>query len=473
MKERSFDLVILGSGPGGYVAGIRAAQLGLKVAVIEKDSVGGVCLNIGCIPSKSLIHQASLYRQGIGLLEKAGAKVDISGFDYSVVWKASRTAADRLSKGVQFLLKKNKIELIQGHGVLSGSGTLLVDREGEEETVRGEAIILATGSRPRAVPNFEIDEKTILSSTGLLMSERLPASLAILGAGAIGMEFAYVMRSFGVEVTVVELLDQVLPLEDEESAKIVEKAFVSMGIKIHTQARAEKATVSSENVEMRVSLRDGSQTVIAAEKVLVSVGRAPNTGNLGLEELGIRTTKGFVDTGDFYETSAAGIYAIGDITAQPQLAHVASKAGEIAAEHIAHLLKGSPEAKNSRINPAEIPGAVYCEPEVASFGLSEKKAKELGLSHKVARFPYRGIGKAIAAETPEGQVKIVFSPGTGAILGASIVGAGATDTVHELLLASRAELTLEDVAGMIHAHPTLSEGIMEAAKAGLGGAIHL
>lgn len=473
MQERSFDVVILGAGPGGYVAGIRAAQLGLSVAVIEKDSVGGVCLNIGCIPSKSLIHQASLYGEGIAFLEKAGAKVDVSKFDYSRIWKASRLAADRLSKGVQFLLKKNKIEVIKGYGVLSDSRTILVDRGGEKELVRGKAIILATGSRPRSISNFEIDEKAILSSTGLLMSEKLPASLAILGAGAIGMEFAYIMRSFGVDVTVVELLDQVLPLEDEESAKIVEKAFVSRGVKIHTSARAEKVTVSEGKVEMHVSLKDGSTAIIAAEKTLVSIGRAPNTANIGLEALGIRTVKGYVETGDFYETSAAGIYAIGDITTLPQLAHVASKAGEIAAEHIAHVLKGSAEAQEARIVPNEIPSAVYCEPEVASFGLSEKKAKELGGRFKIARFPYRGIGKAIATEVPDGQLKIVFSPDTSAILGASIVGAGATDIIHELLLASRAELTLEDVAEMIHAHPTLSEGLMEAAKAGLGRAIHI
>ncbi len=473
MAERSFDVVILGAGPGGYVAAIRAAQLGLSAAVIEKDSPGGVCLNIGCIPSKALIHQATLYSEGKALLEKAGAVVDLSGFDYSTVWKASRLAADRLSKGVQFLLKKNKVEYIRGTGTMADAHSVLVDSGGGSETIRGQAVILATGSRPRSIPGFTIDEKSFLSSTGILMSEKLPKSIVILGAGAIGMEFAYVLRSFGVEVTVVELLEQVLPLEDAESAKVVEKAFLSRGIRIHTGARADKATVSKAGVSVGVTLKDGTATAIEAEKVLVSVGRAPNTENLGLEALGVKLNRGYVETGAYYETSAAGVYAIGDITIQPQLAHVASKAGEIAAEHIAHMLKGAPEPHEDRINPYTIPGAVYCEPEVASFGLSEKKARELAVRFEVARFPYRGIGKAVATEAPDGQVKILFSPDTGAILGASIAGVGATDTIHELLLASHAELTIEDIAGMVHAHPTLSEGIMEAAKAGLGQAIHI
>jgi dihydrolipoamide dehydrogenase len=473
MAERSFDVLILGAGPGGYVAAIRAAQLGLSVALVEKDAPGGVCLNIGCIPSKALIHQATQFSEGRALLEKAGAVVDVSGFDYSVVWKASRLAADRLSKGVQYLLKKNKVEYIRGTGTLADARGILVETEGGKETIRGKAVILATGSRPRSIPGFMIDEKTLLSSTGLLLSDRLPESIVILGAGAIGMEFAYVLRSFGVEVTVVELLEQVLPLEDEESAKIIEKAFTARGIRIHTGARAHKAAVSGSGVSVALTLKDGTAAVVEAEKVLVSVGRAPNTENLGLEASGIRMTRGFVETGDFYETSAAGVYAIGDITVQPQLAHVASKAGEIAAEHIAHVLHGSPEPREARINPYAIPGAVYCEPEVASFGLSEKKAKELAVRFQTARFPYRGIGKAVAVEAPEGQVKILFSPDSGAILGASIVGAGATETIHELLLASHSELTLEDIASMIHAHPTMSEGIMEAAKAGLGQAIHI
>lgn len=472
MKERSFDVVIVGGGPGGYVAGIRAAQLGLSAAVVEKDSLGGVCLNIGCIPSKALIHQAGLFSGGSALFAKTGVKADFSEFDFSKIWRASRLAAERLSKGVQYLLKKNKVEVVKGFGSLSDSRSVLVKNGDEEELLRARALILATGSRPRSLPGFAIDEKVLLSSTGLLLSDTLPSSLAILGAGAIGMEFAYVMRSFGVDVTIVELMDQVLPLEDAESAAIVEKAFTARGVKIHTSAKAEKASVEGAKAKLSVQLKDGTKADIVADKLLVSVGRAPNTDNIGLENLGIRMTKGYIETGDFYETSAEGIYAIGDITTHPQLAHVASKAGEIAVEHIAHALKGAPAPREARINPYTIPSAVYCEPEVASFGLSEKMAREMNARINVARFPYRGVGKAVASEAPDGQIKIVFAPDTGAVLGASIVGAGATDTIHELLLASVAELTLDDLAEMIHAHPTLSEGIMEAAKAGLGRAIH-
>jgi dihydrolipoamide dehydrogenase len=473
MKERSFDLVVLGAGPGGYVSAIRAAQLGLSVAIVEKDIPGGVCLNIGCIPSKALIRQASVYHDGKALFEKTGVKVDDSGFDYSRVWKTSRAASDKLSKGVQYLLRKNKVELVKGKGSLQDARSILVDTVAGPELLRGQAILLATGSRPRVIQGFQFDETRVLSSTGMLMSDSLPKSIVILGAGAIGMEFAYILRSFGVEVTIVELLDQVLPLEDAESAAVVQKAFAARGITIHTSAKASGVTVKGENVEMAVTLKDGTSTVLVAERVLVSVGRAPNTDGIGLEEAGLKLTRGLVDTGDYYETSVPGIYAIGDITAQPQLAHVASKAGEIAVEHIAALLKGSHEPEESRINPYTIPSAVYCEPEVASFGLSEKKAKELGARIKVARFPYMGIGKAVATEMPEGQVKVVFDPDTRVVLGASIVGAGATDTIHELLLASVLDLDVEKVAEMIHAHPTLAEGVMEAAKAALGRAIHI
>ena len=429
MKERSFDLVVLGAGPGGYVSAIRAAQLGLSVAIVEKDIPGGVCLNIGCIPSKALIRQASVYHDGKVLFAKTGVKVDDSGFDYAQVWKTSRAASDKLSKGVQYLLRKNKIELVKGKGRLQDTRSVLVDTASGPELLRG--------------------------------------------AGAIGMEFAYILRSFGVEVTIVELLDQVLPLEDAESAAVVQKSFAARGITLHTSAKASGVTVKGDKVEMAVTLKDGSSTVLVADRVLVSVGRAPNTDGIGLEEMGVKMTRGLVDTGDYYETSVPGIYAIGDITAQPQLAHVASKAGEIAVEHISALLKGSHEPEESRINPYTIPSAVYCEPEVASFGLSEKKARDLGARIKVARFPYMGIGKAVATEMPEGQVKIVFDPETRAVLGASIVGAGATDTIHELLLASVLDLDVEKVAEMIHAHPTLAEGVMEAAKAALGRAIHI
>lgn len=473
MQEKIVDLAVLGAGPGGYVAAIRGAQLGLKVAIVEKDKPGGVCLNIGCIPSKSLINNAHLYSTGLALLKAGGLEVDTQGFDYRSVWKSSRLAAERLSKGIQYLLKKNKIELLMGQGSLQDARSVRVEKDGEITLLKAKAVILATGSRPRSLSGFPIDEKTILSSTGMLLSETLPKSITILGAGAIGMEFAYILSSFGTKVTVVELMDQVLPLEDPESAKVVEKAFTDRGIVIHTSAKAEKAETTADGAILKLQFKDGSLSELRSERLLVSIGRAPNTDNIGLESLGVRMNKGYIETGEYYESSAQGLYAIGDICIQPQLAHVASKSGEIAVEHIAQQLLGTEAPNESKINPYTIPSAVYCHPEVASFGLSEKKAKDLGVRHEVARFPFRGVGKAVATEAPDGQVKLVFAPDTGAILGASIVGGGATELIHEVLLASIAELTLEEVADMIHAHPTLSEGVMEAAKAGMGKAIHI
>lgn len=475
MEERRFDLVVIGAGPGGYVAAIRAAQLGLGVAVVERGSVGGVCLNVGCIPSKALIHEAGLFLEGRRALEDAGVKLDFSGFDYAAVWRKSRTAADRLSRGVAYLLKKNGVELVRGTARLSGPRRVAVEGPDSGELVAG-AVVLATGSRPRVLPGFPFDERLVLSSTGLLMQERLPRRLAILGAGAIGMETAYAMGAFGVEVTVVELLDRVLPLEDAEASAVVAKAFTSRGARILVGTRAvgwrSAGEGEGEGIVLSLEGKDGSRSELEADQALVSAGRSPNIEGLGLEELGVRLSRGFVETDDWMETSAAGIYAIGDIVASPLLAHVASKEGEIAASHAAAVLQGRPPPAERRLDPLLVPSAVYCEPEVGSFGLSEASAREGGVPHAVARFPYRGIGKAVAVGAAEGQVKLVHDPGSGEILGASVVGAGATEVVHELLLAKRAELLLGDVADMVHAHPTISEGLMEAARAGLGRAVH-
>jgi dihydrolipoamide dehydrogenase len=478
MSEREYDIVVIGAGPGGYVCAIRAAQLGLKAAVVEKDAPGGVCLNVGCIPSKALIHQASLFVAGREAIEGAGGKIDLSGFDYARVWKKSREAADRLSKGVRFLLKKNGVDYIEGRARLDGPKRVMVTRtpggaSEAEEGLSAKAIVVATGSRPRELPGFPIDEKRILSSTGILMSKELPRSLAILGAGAIGMEMAFVMRAFGVETTIVELMDRVLPLEDEESAAIVASAFEKRGIRLLTGQGAQGIDGSGESLELRLEAKDGSTSAIRADRLLVSIGRSPNTGGLGLEEAGLRLEKGYVAVGDYQESTAPGVYAIGDIVATPLLAHVASKEGEIAAERITHILKGSPLPAERRVDPLLVPSAVYCEPELGSFGLSESRAKAEGRKVEVARFPYLGVGKAVATGAPDGQVKIVFDPHNRAILGASIVGAGATELIHELLLASRSELLLDDVADMIHAHPSLSELIMEGARSGLGRAIHI
>jgi dihydrolipoamide dehydrogenase len=469
MAEREYDVAIIGAGPGGYVCAIRAAQLGLSAVLVEREAPGGVCLNVGCIPSKALIHQASLFTEGRAVIEAAGGKIDLSGFDYRAVWKASRDAADRLSKGVRFLLKKNGVEYVEGSARLDGPRRVAIDGK---DSLAAKAIVLATGSRPREIPHFAFDEERVLSSTGLLMSPTLPKRLAILGAGAIGMESAYIMMAFGVETTVVELMDRILPIEDEDSAAVAAAAFKKRGARLLVGRSAVGLEKDGNGLRIKLKAKDGAEETVEADRLLVSVGRAPNTSGMGLEEAGIRLERGFVAVGDYQESSVSGVYAIGDIVATPQLAHVASKEGEIAAERIAALLKGGRPPSERRVDPLLVPSAVYCEPEVGSFGLSEASARSAGREVGVARFPYAGVGKAVAVGQAEGQAKLLYDPRTRAILGASIVGVGATELVQELLLASRSELLLDDVADMIHAHPTLTELLMEVARSGLGRAIH-
>ena len=330
MANYDYDLLVLGAGPGGYVAAIRATQLGLKAGVIEKDKPGGVCLNIGCIPSKALIHQAELMRSAKEL-EQIGVKVDTSALDYGKVFAYSRKAADTLSRGVGFLLKKNKIDLIEGEGVITSAHEIEVKGHGK---VSGENLLIATGSRPRSIPGFEFDEKTVLSSTGALMLEKLPKRICVLGGGAIGVEFAHIMDAFGVEVHLVEMLDQLLPLEDQEAVQILARSFKKRGIKIYTSTKASGYTKSGKVVKVNLEGRDGKQQ-LEVDQILLVVGRVPNTDGIGLETVGVRIEKGFIPVGDYYQSSAAGIYAIGDVVSSPALAHVASKEGEITAEHLA------------------------------------------------------------------------------------------------------------------------------------------
>ena len=462
MANYDYDLVVIGAGPGGYVAAIRASQLGLKAAVIEKEAPGGVCLNWGCIPSKALIHQAEI-AHSVDDLKHMGATVDMSGLDYSKVHQKSRDAANKLSKGVQSLLKKNKVEYIQGTATFTGPHEVSVDGK---KTVTGTNILIATGSRSREIPGFEFDGKKVLSSRDMLGLKTLPKKLVILGAGAIGMEFAYVMNAFGVDVTVVEMLDQILPLEDADAVDVVAKAFKRYGITTMTGTKAKSVDKKGKGVKVTVEKADGAEETLSADMMLVAVGRAPNTEGIGLESVGVTTERGFVVVGDYYQTSVQGIYAIGDVTSSPLLAHVASKEGEIAVEHMAGH---SPEPK---IDPDLIPSAVYCEPEIGSFGLSEKAAKEKGLKYATATFPYRGAGKSVAVEKSEGLVKLVYRADTKEILGGHVAGYNATELIHELLLAKKAELLPEDIATMIHAHPTLSEAVMEGARSAEGWAIH-
>ena len=462
MADYDYDLLILGAGPGGYVAAIRATQLGLKAGVIEKDKPGGVCLNIGCIPSKALIHQAELMR-GAKDLEQIGVKVDASSLDYSKVFAYSRKAADMLSRGVGFLLKKNKIDLIEGEGVITSAHQIEVKGHGK---ISGKNLLIATGSRPRSIPGFDFDEKTVLSSTGALMLEKLPGRICVLGGGAIGVEFAHIMNAFGVEVHLVEMLDHLLPLEDQEAAQVLVRSFKKRGIKIYTSTKATGYTRSGKALKVSLEGADGKQE-LEVDQILLVVGRVPNTEGIGLEKVGIKPEKGFIPVGSYYQTSAEGIYAIGDAVNSPMLSHVASKEGEIAVEHLAG------HQTPTRLDPNAIPGAVYCEPQLASFGYTEKAAKEAGLDFEKAVFPYRGVGKSVAINKTDGILKLLVDRETREILGAHVVGAEATELIHEILLAKTAELLPEDIARMTHAHPTLSEGVMEMARMAEGWVIHV
>jgi dihydrolipoamide dehydrogenase len=461
-----YDVLVIGSGPGGYVAAIRAAQLGKRAAVVEKGSVGGVCLNIGCIPSKAIIHQAEIYRNRskLGLM---GVRVDDSGFRYESVFNASRKAAETLSKGVAYLLKKNGVELIPGTARLASGNEVLVDGR----KIGAGSIIVAAGSRPRVIPGLEFDGEYILSSDDALMLKELPRRALIVGAGAIGMEFAHILNAFGSEVCVVEMAERVLPLEDGEITGVVRRSFMKRGIKIHTSSKVASRCIDTANncVSAVIEGADGGRADLSVDRIFVMTGRAPNTEDLGLENAGISTSGGFIDVGGYYQTSVKSVYAIGDVVlSSPMLAHVASKAGEIAAEHIAGHVP-----RSARIDAAEIPAVVYCEPQTASFGITEEQALARDVPFTKAVFPFRACGKAVAVDEAEGMVKVMIDPSSRKLVGAHIVGAGASELIHELLLARTAGVDLSEIAGMIHAHPTLSEATMEAVRALEGWAIHI
>lgn len=464
MSEKfDYDLIVLGAGPGGYVAAIRASQLGLKAVVVERDKPGGVCLNVGCIPSKALIDQARIFTESTALADM-GVIVDRSGLDYSKVFVKSRAAANQLSKGVQYLLKKNGIDYVEGTAKFVTPHSIAVNGG---RTISGRNVLIATGSRPAEIRGFEFDGKQVISSTGALMLEELPKRLVILGAGAIGVEFSYVFSSFGVDVTLVEMMDRILPQEDPEASALLGKSFTKKGVKVRTSTKAISCEKGPETLKITLEDEKGVRETIEADKLLVAVGRVPNSDSLGLEAIGVRTDKGYVQIGDYYQTDVPGIYAIGDVIKSPLLAHVASKEGEIAVEHIS----GHPTV--NRVDADLIPFATYCEPQVASFGKTEPMLTKTGSEYEKAVFPFRAIGKAVAVEKGEGFVKILFDPGTKEILGCTIIGSEATELIHEVLLAKRAELTPEEIATMIHAHPSLSEGVMEAARAADGWTIHV
>ncbi len=460
-----YDVTIIGAGPGGYVAAIRAAQLGLRACVVEKDEPGGVCLNWGCIPSKSLIHQAEQF-ESLKEMEAVGVQVDRESLDYAKVQTRSRQAVKALTGGVSGLLKKNKVDLIKGTATIAARGVVKID--GSKE-IKSKNIIIATGSKSMTVPGFECDEKQVLSSDGILAMTELPSSLIILGAGAIGCEFAFVMNAFGVKVTLVEMVEHILPTEDFEVAKVLDQSFKKHGIEVLAGYLAKSLKKAADGVTVVVESEKTGERELKADKALVVFGRIPITDGIGLDKVGVETDKrGYIPVGDYCETNVKGIFAIGDVTATPALAHVASKEGEIAVEHIAGH---RPATRN--VDPDLVPSAIYCEPQVAGVGLREDQAKSDGVKYKKSVFPYRGAGKTVAVGKTDGLVKVLTDPDTGELLGAHIVGHNATELIHELLLAKSSELLPEDIADMIHAHPTISEALMETLRGVDGKPIHM
>ncbi|MDR3295906.1 MAG: dihydrolipoyl dehydrogenase [Clostridiales Family XIII bacterium] len=461
--ENEFDLLVLGAGPGGYVAAIRAAQLGLRAAVIEKKNVGGVCLNIGCIPSKSLIHSASVF-SSVKQLTAFGVSVDTAGFDYAAVFAQSRKVAEILSKGVQYLLEKNGVTVIYEEGRLVSHDQI---RTQSGKVLQGKYILVATGSRPKRVPGLEFDGAQILSSDDILMSDSLPKSLCIIGGGAIGCEFAHIMRTFQVDVTLVEAEGQLLPAEDAEISKVLLSAFKKKRVAVHTGAKASVAVKTDQGVTVEICQEQGAAKQIVAEKVLVVAGRMPNTAGIGLEECSVELQGGFIRVDDNFQTRVPGIFAIGDVIQTPMLAHVASKEAELAVEFMA----GATDAAGGAEGFSQFtPHCVYCEPQVAGFGMTEAQARDKGASART--FPFRGVGKAVATEQSEGMVKIIADE-EGYIKGAHIVGANATELIHELALAAARGIKTRQIAEMIHAHPTLSESLMECARVFENRAIHI
>jgi len=464
MAEK-YDLVVIGSGPGGYVGAIRAAQLGMKVAIVERDRLGGVCLNWGCIPTKALLRNAeiiALLRRG----EEFGFSFDNLRLDFSVAVKRSEQAARKLSKGVEYLMKKNKVTVVPGEGRLAGNGQVRVAKDGKVTELEAARILLATGSRPREIPGVPIDGKRVITSTEALSLPQVPRSLLIIGAGAVGVEFADVYHAYGAEVILIEMLPRLLSVEDAEISNFLEKIFAKRGIKIRTGTKVEGVTVKGEQVFLRLS-NEGKTEEINGDVALVAIGRIPNIEALGIEGLGVRVGRGsFIEVGERFETSVPGIYAIGDVIGGPLLAHKAMAEAVVAVEAMAGQ-------SGRRIDPSKIPNCTYCSPQVASVGLTEEQAKEKGRQIKVGRFSFQASGKAVALGDTEGFVKVVADAEYGEILGLHIIGPEATEMIAEATMARTLEAGLDEVHHSIHAHPTLSETVAEACLAALGRPIHM
>ncbi|WP_107037901.1 dihydrolipoyl dehydrogenase [Brumimicrobium mesophilum] len=462
----SYDIIVVGSGPGGYVTAIRASQLGLKTAIVEKESLGGVCLNWGCIPTKALLKSANVFDY-LNHSEDYGITVSDAKADFGKIIKRSRGVAEGMSKGVQFLLKKNKIDVINGTGkVLAGKKVEVTDAEGKKETyAAGKGVIIATGARSRQLPNLPQDGKNIIGYREAMSLETQPKKMVVVGSGAIGIEFAYFYNSLGTDVTVVEFQDNIVPVEDKDVSKELAKTLKKQGIKVMTSSSVEKVDVKDGSCKVNIKTKKGEEN-IECDVVLSAVGIEANIENIGLEDVGIATDKGKIMVNDYYQTNIPGYFAIGDCVPGQALAHVASAEGILCVEKIAGH---NPEP----LDYNNIPGCTYASPEIASVGYTEEQAKEAGYELKIGKFPFSASGKASAAGAKEGFVKLIFDAKYGELLGGHMIGMNVTEMVAELVAVRKLETTGEELIKTVHPHPTMSEALMEAAAAAYGEVIHL
>lgn len=466
-SKTDFDVVVVGGGPGGYVAAIRAGQLGLRTACIEADKLGGVCLNIGCIPTKALLSSALMVNE---LKHAGGHGITFDGFtaDLGPAQKRSRSVAAKLSNGVSFLLRKNKVAHIEGYGRLLGGGRVEVDNNGEKQVISARDIIIATGSRPRSLPFLQIDEERIWSSTGALFQDEAPETLVVVGAGAVGMEFADIYNAYGTKVTVIEALDRVLPLEDKDCSRTVATAFKKRKMDIFTSARVESTVAREDGVTISFTDKRDNAHTLDVDYVLSAVGRIPNTEDIGAEAAGVKLTErgGFVAVDGTMRTSVPGIWAVGDCAGEQLLAHKGMHEGVVAAEHIAGV-------GHHTVDYGNVPNCTYCHPEVASVGLTEEQAREKGLDIDVGKFPWAGNGRALAGGDSTGFVKVIRDKRYSEVVGAHIVGPHATELIAEFVMARHLESTVEEIDLAMHPHPTLSEAVAEGALGALGRALHV
>jgi dihydrolipoamide dehydrogenase len=463
--DKEYDIAVIGSGPGGYVAAIRASQLKLQTVLIERENLGGICLNWGCIPTKALLRSAEVY----GSIKHAGEyglNVEKASPDFKKVIERSRKVADMNSKGVEFLMKKNRIDVVKGSAKLGGPALIEVTGEDKKTSkIKAKHIIVATGGRPRSIPGIDFDGDRIIEYRKAMSLDDQPKSMVIIGAGAIGVEFAYFYNEMGTEVTIIEMLDQLLPVEDKEISGILAKSFKKNKITAHTSTKVESVKKKDTGVEVTFS-KNGKKETMKADKALIAIGIQGNVEKLGLEELGVKVEKGFIKVDQWYQSTVKGVYAIGDIIGPPLLAHVASHEGIICVEKIAGV-------ETHPLDYGSVPGCTYCQPQVASIGLTEEKALQEGYELQIGRFPYTASGKARAIGERDGLVKLIFDKKYGELLGAHIIGAEATELLAEVGMAKTLESTAVELSKTIHAHPTLSEMIMEAAGDALGEAIHI